>query len=168
MWHGFVLCKDGNKSCKASKDSFKHANNPQLDTKQADAPDTNILPTKEDEAVTAIEDIETATNTELTELKTDMSKPDSRGSVSPSVKEIKGAIEAKEEELAKIRKSTRIPPRRKGTPEKANPLGLTGTPTEETMSTNPDIRNYMTNSTKKLKENKRSAPSKLKPPTSKS
>ena len=33
MWHGFVLCKDGNKSCKASKDSFKHANNPQLDTK---------------------------------------------------------------------------------------------------------------------------------------
>ena len=152
-------------------DFEEEGNNPQLDTEHAAAAlDTNILPTKkEDQAVIVIVEKETTTNTENTELKTDMNKSDSRGPVSPSVKEIKGAIEAKEEELAKIRKSTRIPPtRRKGTPEKANPLGLTGTPTEETMSTNPDIRNYMTNSTKKLKENKRSAPSKLKPPTSKS
>ena len=111
-------------------------------------------------------DNETNSQTGNDELKTDENKLDTKGPVSPSVKEIKGAIEAKEEELAKLRKSTRIPPtKRRGTPEKTNPLGLTGTPTEETMST---IRNYMTNSTKKLKENKRSAPSKLKPPTSKS
>ena len=114
-------------------------------------------------------DTEINSKTENEELTIDDKKQDTKGPISPSVKDIKSAIEAKEEELAKIRKSTRIPPakRTKGTPEKTNPLELTGTPTEETMSTDLDIRNYMITSTKKLKE-KKSAPSKLKPPASKS
>ena len=109
-------------------------------------------------------DTETISTKDNEELATNDKKPKAKGSISPSVKDIKSAIEAKEEELAKVRKSARIPTARrgKGTPEKINPLGLTGTPTEETMSTDLDIRQYMITSTKKLRK-KESAPSKLKP-----
>ena len=74
-------------------------------------------------------------NEELTIIE---DKQESKGLISPTVKDIKSAIEAKEEELAQVRKSARIPTRRgqdkdKSTPEKVNPLGLTGTPTEEAM-----------------------------------
>ena len=117
--------------------------------------DTELTNTRENEELTIID-----------------KKQEAKGLISPSVKDIKSAIEAKEEELARVRKSARIPTRRghdkeKGTPEKVNPLGLTGTPTEETMNNDPDMRQYMVKSVKKLRK-KDSAPSKLKPTASKS